>query len=229
MADKHLSTHFDMDLKVLLDKLLFMGSSVELQLKRTLTALSESNESLLEEIFLTEQKIDALEITIDEGCSQVIVMRQPVARDLRFVLAVSKAVAILERAADETVRIAKRVRHITEHGSVTLADKTNIIHLGEMSGVILKHALDAFANMDVKNASQIMLEDKVINSEFYSLRDSFLSEMKQNPETITLYLDLLVIVKALERVGDYAKKIAEFIVYVVQGTDVRHQMQGAKK
>jgi phosphate transport system protein len=92
-----------------------------------------------------------------------------------------------------------------------------------MSGEILKHALDAFANMDVQEASQIMLEDKAINIEFNHLRDGFMKAMKDNPETITLYLDLLVIVKALERVGDYAKKIAEFIVYVVNGTDLRHQ------
>jgi phosphate transport system protein len=223
IADKHLSTHFDMDLKVLLDKLIFMGASVEMQLKRTLAALSEVNESLLDEIFVAEQKIDALEVTIDEGCSQVIVMRQPVARDLRFVLAVSKAVAILERAADETIRIAKRIRHLAQTESIKATDKANIIHLGEMSGVILKHALDAFANMDVKSAKAIMLEDKAINMEFYNLRDSFMNAMKENPDMITTYLDLLVIVKALERLGDYAKKVAEFIVYVVDGTDMRHQ------
>jgi phosphate transport system protein len=223
MPDKHLSTYFDLDLKQLLDKLIFMGHEVEQQVQRILSALNNADASLIEEIFQTEQRIDALEVEIDQGCSQLIVMRQPVARDLRFVLAVSKAVAILERAADETIRIAKRIRHLGETEAIDPIEKKNILHLGEMSGLILKHALDAFANMDVKNASAIMLEDKAINMEFYNLRDGFMKAMKENPETINVYLDLLVIVKALERVGDYAKKIAEFIVYVVHGTDLRHQ------
>lgn len=227
MTDKHLSTYFDKDLKLLLDKLMFMGNCVELQLQRTMSALSNVNEDALEEIFQTEQKIDAMEITIDQGCSEVIVMRQPVARDLRFVLAVSKAVAILERAADETIRIAKRIRSLGDESVINPSDMANIMHLGEMAGVILKHALDAFANMDAKNASEIMLEDKAINMEFYNLRDNFMKAIKENPESIHIYLDLLVIVKALERVGDYAKKIAEFIVYVVQGTDVRHNKEKA--
>ncbi len=104
MTDRHISSTFDMNLKELLDKLIFMGTAVELQLKRTLAAFSDSNPALLEEIFVRERDIDALEITIDEACSQVIVMRQPVARDLRFVLAVSKAGAILDRASDEGVK-----------------------------------------------------------------------------------------------------------------------------
>lgn len=224
--DKHLSTHFDMDLTVLLEKLMYMGTSVELQLKRTLVAFSESNESLLDEIFATERNIDALEIAIDEGCSQVIVMRQPVARDLRFVLAVSKAVAILERAADEIVRIANRVNHLKNNQSIKEIDKTNILLLGDMSGKILQHALEAFAQMNAKVAAEVMQEDEAINLQFYELRDSFMTTMKQNPDTITTYLDLLVIVKALERIGDYAKKIAEFIIYVAKGTDVRHGMTG---
>ncbi len=93
-----------------------------------------------------------------------------------------------------------------------------------MSLVILKHALDAFTQMSAKHAAEIIKEDEAINTEFYNLRDSFMKAMKENPQTITTYLDLLVIVKALERLGDYAKKMSEFIIYVVKGTDIRHGM-----
>lgn len=223
MNNKHLFKQFDTELGALSSHFLAMGAQVEQQLKRAISALLKFDPEVINEILVQEQNIDQQEMEIDEECGWIIATRQPAASDLRFVLAVSKAVAILERAADEVVRIAKHTRRIAENKKDAIMLYNDIAHLGEMAGVIFHQSLSAFAQLDSEAANSLMLQDNAINIEFRQLRDKYISDMSNDPANITIFLDLISIVKSLERIGDYAKKVGEYIIYVVKGTDVRHQ------
>ena len=223
MNNKHIFSQFDSDLSALSNHLLTMGQEVEQQFKRALAALEHFDNDLIEQVFVEEQKINAQEIDIDEECGRIIAIRQPAASDLRFVLAVSKAVAILERAADEVVRIVKHARHIVEDKNKSGIPYNDIAPLGSMAIAIFHQSLSAFAELDSEAANALRQQDKAINEEFRKLRAKFIAAMTANPSSIGLSLDMLSIVKAIERFGDYAKKIGEYVVYVSKGTDIRHQ------
>lgn len=222
MNNKHLFKQFDTELGALSGHFLAMGAQVEQQLKRAISALLKFDPDVINEIIVQEQNIDQQEVEIDEECGWIIATRQPAASDLRFVLAVSKAVAILERAADEVVRIAKLTRRIAEHKKDAM-QYNDIAHLGEMAGMIFHQSLAAFAQLDSEAANSLMLQDNAINLEFHQLRDKYITAMSNDPANIHIFLDLISIVKSLERIGDYAKKVGEYIIYVAKGTDVRHQ------
>ena len=177
---------------------------------------------LVERVLEGERRLNAMEIEIDEEVSNVIVRRQPAARDLRLLMATSRCVANLERAGDEARKIAKRMRRIAENSAARSVNTTEIKVSGEMAANILRRALDAFARMDVAAAAQIVQDDKAIDSEFRAFVRKLITYMMEDPRTISVGLDYLSVAKAIERIGDHATNIAECVVYAVNGTDIRH-------
>lgn len=222
MPDKHLSSTFDADLNHLCAQVLEMGGLVEAQIGQAMQALNAFSVEAAEHVMQQEQRLNAMEIEIDEACHKVIARRQPAARDLRLLMAISKTITNLERAGDEAEKIARRTCGIVNHGQARKIDISEIRVAGELAVSILHGALDTFARLDVNAALQIVRDDRAIDDEFDAFVRKAVTYMMEDPQTITMALDLLFIAKAIERIGDHAKNIAEFVIYIVKGTDVRH-------
>ncbi|HKT95690.1 MAG TPA: phosphate signaling complex protein PhoU [Paraburkholderia sp.] len=227
MPDKHLSSQFDADLNLISSKVLEMGGLVESQIITAMQALNEFDGAAAERVIVAEDRLNTMEVEIDEECSNIIARRQPAARDLRLVLAISKTITNLERAGDEAEKIAKRTKRLMEDGASRTVNIAEIKVSGEMAVSILRRALDAFARLDTVAAAQIVRDDKAIDEEFRAFVRKLVSYMMEDPRTISVGLDYLFIAKAIERIGDHAKNIAEFIIYIVKGTDVRHKSRDA--
>ncbi|CDY73687.1 Phosphate transport system regulatory protein PhoU [Caballeronia glathei] len=222
MSDKHLSSQFDADLNAVSSKVLEMGGLVESQIINAMQALNTFDIGIADQVIAAEVRLNTMEVEIDEECSNIIARRQPAARDLRLLMAISKTITNLERAGDEAEKIAKRVKRINEDGAGRTVNIAEIKLSGEMAVTILRRALDAFARLDTVAAAQIVRDDKAIDDEFRAFVRKLVTYMMEDPRTISAGLDYLFIAKAVERIGDHAKNIAEFIIYIVKGTDVRH-------
>ncbi|AIO47991.1 MULTISPECIES: phosphate signaling complex protein PhoU [Burkholderia] len=223
MSDKHLSSQFDADLNAVSSKVLEMGGLVESQIVGAMHALNEFDRERAEKVIAAEETLNAMEVDIDQECGNIIARRQPAARDLRLLMSISKTITNLERAGDEAEKIAKRVRRLIDEPAARAVNIAEIKVSGEMAVTILRRALDAFARLDTVAAAQIVKDDKEIDQEFRAFVRKLVSYMQEDPRTISVGLEYLFIAKAIERIGDHAKNIAEFIIYIVKGTDVRHQ------
>jgi phosphate transport system protein len=224
MSDKHLSSQFDADLNLVSSKVLEMGGLVESQIVNAMIALNNFDLDVAEQVIAAEERLNTMEVEIDEECSNIIARRQPAARDLRLLIAISKTITNLERAGDEA---AKRTKRLMEDGASRTINIAEIKLSGEMAVSILRRALDAFARLDTVAAAQIVRDDKAIDEEFRAFVRKLISYMTEDPRSISVGLDFLFIAKAIERIGDHAKNIAEFIIYIVKGTDVRHKSRDA--
>jgi phosphate transport system protein len=222
MNEKHLSTQFDNDLNGVSSQLMEMGGLVETQIQRAIQALARFSTALADEVILDEDRVDSQEVAIDHALTSIVARRQPAARDLRLLLAISKITTNLERVGDEAQKIARMVKSIVESGearNMPIGD----LHLSfDLAADLIHRALDAFARLDVNAAAGIMKEDDLIDREFKGFTRKLITYMMEDPRTISHSLDLLFLAKAVERIGDHAKNIAEFIIYIVKGTDVRH-------
>ncbi|MBV8618958.1 MAG: phosphate signaling complex protein PhoU [Curvibacter sp.] len=222
MPDKHLSTQFDSDLNGVSTRVMEMGGLVESQIHQAIYALSQFSSEAANQVVEAEQRVNAMEIEIDRDLASIIARRQPTARDLRLLLAISKTTANLERVGDEANKIARMVKSIIESGSARALPSTDLRVAAELASGLLRKALDAFARLDTSTAVAILKEDDLIDREFDGFVRKLITYMMEDPRTISASLDLLFLAKAIERIGDHAKNIAEFIIYVVKGTDVRH-------
>jgi phosphate transport system protein len=222
MTDKHISSQFDAELNLISTKLLEMGGLVESQLSLVLELLNAFNASTFSQVVEGERHLDKLEVEIDDEVNNVIARRQPAARDLRLLMATSKCVTNLERAGDEARKIAKRLQRIHESGVMSAVNVVELRSSGEMALRILRDALDAFARMDIVAAAQIVRDDKAIDNEFRAFVRRLVVHLSNAPWAISAGLEYLFIAKAIERIGDHATNIAEFVIYVVKGRDVRH-------
>lgn len=222
MPDKHLSSQFDSDLNSLCSKLLEMGGMVESQTSTAMRAFTEMDLDICNQVIEREKAVNDFEIDVDSACTEIIARRQPTARDLRLVMAVSKAIANLERAGDEAERVAKRTKRIIEAGLNHNINVAEIKVSGQMAISLLRRSLDAFARLDTIAAAEVVKEDKQIDEEFRAFVRKLIVYMMEDPSLITTGLDMLTIAKAIERIGDHSKNIAEFVIYIVKGADVRH-------
>ena len=222
MPDKHISSQFDLELKALCSNLLEMGGLVETQTQEAMVAFTEMDLARCEAVIAREKLVNAKEIEIDSACTEIIAKRQPTARDLRLVMAIIKANTNLERAGDEAQKVAKRTRRIIRKGVQNNINVAEIIISGQMALRQLRQSLDAFARQDAAAAAVIVLDDKQIDEEFRAFVRKLTSYLAEDPQTIATGLDILTIAKSIERIGDHAKNIAEFIIYVVGGDDLRH-------
>ena len=222
MPDKHISSQFDLELNALCSNLLEMGGLVESQTQEAMAAFTEMDLVRCEAVIAREKLVNAKEIEIDSACTEIIAKRQPTARDLRLVMAIIKANTNLERAGDEAQKVAKRTRRIIRKGVQNNINVAEIIISGQMALRQLRQSLDAFARQDAAAAAVIVLDDKQIDEEFRAFVRKLTSYLAEDPQTIATGLDILTIAKSIERIGDHAKNIAEFIIYVVGGDDLRH-------
>jgi phosphate transport system protein len=222
MADKHLSTQFDSELTSVSSQVMELGGLVESQIRRAIYALSQFSVEVANEVTANEARVNAMEIEIDRDLSSIIARRQPTARDLRLLIAISKTTANLERVGDEAEKIARMVRSIIQSGSPRSLPSLELRVAADLASGLLNKALDAFARLDVSAAVAILKEDDLIDAEFDGFVRKLITYMMEDPRMISPSLDLLFLAKAIERIGDHAKNIAEFIIYVVKGEDVRH-------
>jgi len=222
MSDKHLSTQFDSELGDVSSRVMQMGGLVESQIHKAIYALSEFSVESADEVTAAETKVNAMEVEIDREISSIIARRQPTARDLRLLIAISKTTANLERVGDEAEKIARMVRSIIQSGSLRSLPSMELRVAADMASGQLRKALDAFARLDTATALAILKEDDLIDREFDGFVRKLITYMMEDPRTISPSLDLLFLAKAIERIGDHAKNIAELIIYIVKGADVRH-------
>lgn len=222
MPDKHLSSQFDADLNSLSAHLLEMGGLVESQVLMAMKAFSGLDREIADEVMAKELEVNNYELSIDAQCAEILARRQPTARDLRLVMAISKAITNLERAGDEADRIARRTKHVVEDSAAHVINVAEIRLAGQMAASLLRRSLDAFARLDPIAAATIVHDDQQIDDEFRAFVRKLISYMSEDPRIISVALDMLFIAKAVERIGDHAKNIAEFVIYVAKGADVRH-------
>ena len=222
MPDKHLSSQFDNELNSVSSRLMEMGGLVESQIQQAVYALSLFVENVADTVIENEHKVNTMEVEIDRELSMIIAKRQPTANDLRLLMAISKATANLERAGDEAAKIARMVKSMMAHGGFRALPSSELRLATEMASDLLRKSLDAFARLDTATAVTILKEDDLIDKEFDGFVRKLITYMMEDPRTISSSLDLLFVAKALERIGDHAKNIAELIIYIVKGEDVRH-------
>jgi phosphate transport system protein len=222
MPEKHLSTQFDSELNGVSAKVMELGGLVESQIRQAIYALSHFSIEVSNQVTSNEALVNAMEIEIDRELSSIIARRQPTARDLRLLLAISKTTANLERVGDEAEKIARMVRSIISSGSHRSLPASELRMAADLASGLLRKALDAFARLDTSAALSILKEDDLIDQEFNGFVRKLITYMMEDPRMISPSLDLLFLAKALERIGDHSKNIAEFIIYVVKGEDVRH-------
>ena len=221
-VSEHASKQYDLDLDSIRSRVLQMGGLVESQIRHALEALASGDRAQIDEVIATDHRVNAMEVSIDEDCSQVIVRRQPAANDLRTVLAIVKTVTDLERMGDEAQKIARMARSIHERGASQLPHRADVRHAANIALTMLQRALDAFARLDVIAAAEVIQDDAAIDSEFRSILRQLITYMMEDPRTISTALEIVWIAKAIERIGDHAKNMAEYVIYIVKGTDVRH-------
>ncbi len=224
MTDKHLSSQFDNELSGISNRVLEMGGLVESQVAQAVHALSTFDGELALAVLQAEEQVNAMEVAIDRDLSSIIARRQPTARDLRLLIAVSKTIANLERIGDEAARIARMVQRLlkdsmSSHMRLPVSDLRFECELATRQ---LRKVLDAFARLDIAAAVEVLRQDDQIDQEFEGLMRKLITYMMEDPRTISSAIDLVFVAKAIERVGDHAKNLAEQIIYIVKGTDVRH-------
>lgn len=220
---EHLSKQFDSELDAIRAHLTRMGGMVEEQVRSALTAFSDGDRELIELIIERDKGVDEMEIAIDTACANIVARRQPTAIDLRLVMAASKIVTDLERIGDEAKKIAKTTRKIIERGDGgSLAQILEVRHMGEQAASMLNEILDAFVRLDSEAAARIVRRDKEVDQHFRAIMRQLITYMMEDPRTITTALDIVFIAKSVERIGDHCKNIAEDVIYIAKGRDVRH-------
>lgn len=222
MPDRHLSSQFESDLNALNAHLLEMGGLVEEQVANAMKAFATMDAELASQVLITEKQVNDFEINIDRECAEILARRQPTAKDLRLVLAIAKAISNLERVGDEADHIAARIKKIVEVNAPYQINVAEIRIAGQLALGLLRRSLDAFARMDSKAAAKIVADDIEIDNEFRGFVRKLNSYMSEDPRIISTALEILFIAKAVERIGDHAKNISEFVIYVDKGMDVRH-------
>jgi phosphate transport system protein len=229
MSDKHLSTQFDAELSGVSTRVLEMGGLVESQVSRAIAALAAFDSDGAGQVLREEERVNRMEVEIDRDLSGIIARRQPTARDLRLLIAISKIIANLERVGDEAARVARVVQRLVSIGlpgrlRLPVGD---LQFEADLAVAQLRKALDAFARLDTARALEVLKQDDQIDQEFEGLMRKLITYMMEDPRTISCSIDLVFVAKAVERVGDHAKNLAEAIIYIVKGTDVRHTPMAA--
>ncbi|SFN19075.1 phosphate signaling complex protein PhoU [Variovorax sp. OV329] len=222
MTEKHLSSQFDSELNGVSSRVMELGGMVEAQIHQAIYSLAHFDADAADRVMETEHRVNALEMEIDRELSSIIARRQPTARDLRLLIAISKTTANLERVGDEANKMARMVKSIIESGAARALPSNELRVAGDLASGLLRKALDAFARLDVNAAVSILKDDDLIDNEFDGFVRKLVTYMMEDPRTISASLDLLFLAKAIERIGDHSKNIAEFIIYIVKGADVRH-------
>ena len=217
----HISQQFNEDLEEIRKHILNMGGMVEKQVVDAVTALIDIDSNLASQVITTERQVNGFERQIDEECTRLIALRQPAASDLRLIVAVTKTNVDLERVGDEANKIAKMAIKLSEHGQLPRG-YVEVRHIGNHVSTMLHQALDAFARFDVEQAALVVKEDNDVDVEYESAMRQLVTFMMEDPRYIKRVLNVMWSLRALERIGDHARNIAEQVIYLVKGKDIRH-------
>ena len=218
---EHTNKQFDADLQHVRSQFLQMGGIVEAMIHEAVEAIPAGDMSMVEKVREREKEVNRHEVEIDERISLILARHQPTAIDLRTLLAVSKMLTDMERSGDEAEKIATAVRRMYENDQRHIP-LIELRHMAVNVGNMLRQALDAFARLDPILAAQVVRSDKEVDKEWKAALRNLITYMMEDPRTISASIDLVFVAKAIERVGDHAKNLAEQIIYIVKGTDVRH-------
>lgn len=219
--EQHISKQYDAELNSIRNRVLQMGGMVELQIVKAMDGLASGDLALLEEVIKADHRINLLEIELDESCTQIIAKRQPAARDLRLVMTVIKMITDLERIGDEAKKIAKMSKRL--HTSDTaFVPRVDMRHCANMAIEMLRRTLDSFAREDVSVAADTVRQDKAVDAAYKGILRQLISFAMEDPRTISHDMDLMFMAKAIERIGDHATNMSEYVVYMVKGRDVRY-------
>ena len=219
---QHTHKQFDTELEDLREKVLLMGGKVENQLNKAIQALTKADVELSDTVVEEDNSVNSLELEIDENLSSIIARRQPIAIDLRTLLAISKITTDLERISDEASKIARMTKLIYKSEHLQFPKVTIVKSIGNLASDMLQKSLDSFARLDVKTSFSVLESDYEVNEQFQLIIRKLITFVLEDPRTISAALELLTIAKAFERIGDHSKNISEHVVYLVKGTDVRH-------
>ena len=222
MSEKHLSTQYDAELAGISNQVLHMGGLAEAQVAQAVYALSQMSGETAAQVLKQEEKLNRLEVEIDRDLSTIIARRQPTARDLRLLVATSRMIANLERVGDEAARVARVAQRLIDSGLSSRLPVSDLSYESELAIAQLRKALDAFARLDAVKAQEVLKEDGLIDDQFEGLMRKLITFMMEDPRTISACIDLIFVAKAIERVGDHAKNLAEATIYAIRGEDVRH-------
>jgi phosphate transport system protein len=218
---EHTSKQFDAELETVRTRVLQMGGLVEEQIQRAIDALSSGCMEEIELVKQNDHRVNAMEVELDEACSHIIARRQPAAGDLRLIIAVVKTITDLERIGDEAEKIARMAKLIHEAERLHMP-RLELQHIANLALTMLRDSLDAFARLDSQAALRVVSQDDAVDVEFRSILRELITFMMEDPRTISRCLEVLFMAKALERIGDHSKNMAEYVIYMVEGRDVRH-------
>ncbi|RED09369.1 phosphate signaling complex protein PhoU [Ectopseudomonas oleovorans] len=218
---QHISQQYNVELEEVRSHLLAMGGLVEKQVSDAVRAVIDADAGLARQVRTIDDQIDIMERGIDEECLRILARRQPAASDLRLIISISKSVIDLERIGDEASKIARRAIELAEDGEAPRG-YVEVRHIGEQVRKMVHQALDAFARFDAELALSVAQYDKLIDREYKSALRELATYMMEDPRSISRVLSIIWVLRSLERVGDHARNIAELVIYLVQGTDVRH-------
>ncbi len=224
---EHTYRRFDAELEAIRNGVLQMGGLVETQVENALAGLRAGDQALLDRVIEGDHRINLIEVEIDQECNQIIAKRQPAAIDLRFVLTVLKTIADLERIGDEAKKIAKAAKRL-HSGDMPFVPRVELGYSAGLAIEMLHCALDGFARADVSGAEAIARQDKEVDASFKGTMRQLITFMMEDPRTISNSLEVLFIAKSIERIGDHAKNISEYVMYMVKGLDVRYAKSAAK-
>jgi phosphate transport system protein len=220
---EHTHKQFDAEMQAIRSGVLTMGGLVETQLTRAIALLGEEDHTaMLDQVGADEQTINRMQVELDQQCSQIIAKRQPAAIDLRVILTVTKIVNDLERIGDETKKVAYKAAQARSNHRLARVRYYDVARAAERAKEMLQMALDSFARLDANAAAEVIGIDEEIDAAFSGIMRQLISYMMEDPRTITPALEIIFVAKSIERIGDHAKNVAEAVVQVVKGKDVRH-------
>ena len=222
MSAAHLSRQYDLELERIRSKVLMMGGLAQSQFNDALACYRTGNSKQAEQVIIADRDVNRLEMSLDDECSSLIVRRQPAADDLRMVMATLKVITDLERIGDEAAKIARFATMVHERAGAGINHHDTVRAIAVSAAGMLHDALDAFARLDGKQAQEIIARDAMVDHGFRVILRTTVNFMMEDPRTISAALDTLWVAKSIERIGDHAKNIAEYVIYVVDGKDIRH-------
>ena len=219
---QHISSRFNEDLERIRASVLEMGGLVERALAQALASIRQAESRAALRVAQEEARVNELERLIDADCSRVLATRSPTASDLRLVVATLKTITDLERIGDEASKIARYAVKVYESDRMVMPRYNEIKYMSGLAIKMLRESLDAFARLDVSGAANVARQDMEVDEEFHLITRHLITYMMEDPRTISTFIDLLFVVKAIERIGDHAKNMSEYVVFMVRGKDVRH-------
>lgn len=222
MQFEHTSKQYDAELEAVRAKVLEMGGLVEQQIVNALESLLKADLKLAKDVMQSDARVNALELRVDEDCSHIIARRQPAAGDLRMIMMMVKTITDLERIGDEATKIARTAQRIYEEDRMFKPRFTEIKTMVKLVCEMLRTSLDSFARLDVSQTLEVAKQDEQVDEQFRAAMRQLITFMLEDPRTISMSLEVLFVAKAVERIGDHAKNISEYVVYMVKGKDIRH-------